>query len=61
MPNGTRRSVLKVFEDITIRPISWLKAGVYTVALALVYYSALVQMVFSDSLFSIFSGRNAAR
>ena len=38
--------MLKVFEEIKIKPISWMKAGFYTCAIILVYYSALKQMVF---------------
>jgi exosortase D (VPLPA-CTERM-specific) len=38
----------KVFEEIRIKPVGWLKAGVYAVALALVYYSAFVRLVGYD-------------
>lgn len=40
--------MLKVFEEIRIKPISWLKAGFYACAIILVYSSALRQMVFHD-------------
>ena len=42
------RIMLKVFEEIRIKPISWLKAGIYAVALALVYYSTFVRLVGYD-------------
>jgi exosortase D (VPLPA-CTERM-specific) len=40
--------MLKIIEEIRIKPISWLKAGTYAVALVLVYYSAFVRLVTYD-------------
>ncbi len=40
--------MLKAFEEIKIRPISWIKAGTYGALLFLVYYSSLYWLVFND-------------
>lgn len=40
--------MLKMLEGINIKPSSWLKAGIYALALVLVYYSALTRMVLHD-------------
>lgn len=37
--------MLKVFQDITIRPVSWIKAGLYALMIGLVYFSALSVLV----------------
>ena len=38
----------EIKEIIRIKPASWMKAGIYAVAIACVYYSALKQMIFYD-------------
>jgi exosortase D (VPLPA-CTERM-specific) len=40
--------VLKAFEEIKIKPVSWFKGGIYVIAIILVYYTALDVMVFHD-------------
>jgi exosortase D (VPLPA-CTERM-specific) len=41
--------MIKAIEEIMrIKPISWMKAGVYALGIILIYYSALVWMIFHD-------------
>jgi exosortase D (VPLPA-CTERM-specific) len=40
---------MKVFEGITIRPISWIRAASYACVLVLIYYSALKELYFQWS------------
>ncbi len=41
--------MIKGIEEIaTIKPISWIKAGVYALGIILIYYSALVWMIFHE-------------
>jgi exosortase D (VPLPA-CTERM-specific) len=46
--NSTGRIMLKVFEEIRLKPIGWLKAVVYALCLAGVYYSAFARLVTFD-------------
>ena len=47
MEDNNRIGMLKVLGDIRIKPMSLFKAGLYTLAILLVYRSALYQMVFN--------------
>jgi exosortase D (VPLPA-CTERM-specific) len=40
--------MLKALQDIRIKPMGWVKAGIYAIILAAVYYSALEWMVMHD-------------
>ena len=41
--------MIKAIEEIMrIKPVSWIKAGVYALGIILIYYSALVWMIFHD-------------
>ena len=40
--------MLKVLDEIGIKPLSWLKAGLYACAIVAVYYSALNQLILND-------------
>ena len=40
--------MLKVIEAARIRPMSWVKAGLYAIVIFLVYNSALVQLISHD-------------
>ena len=41
--------MIKAIDEIMkIKPISWMKAGVYALGIILIYYSALVRMIFHD-------------
>ena len=41
--------MIKAIEEIKkIRPLSWMKAGIYALAILLLYYSALSRMIFHD-------------
>jgi exosortase D (VPLPA-CTERM-specific) len=40
--------MMKAFQEIRLKPASWVKAGFYACAVVLVYYSALKQLIIND-------------
>jgi exosortase D (VPLPA-CTERM-specific) len=40
--------MMRFFEEVKIKPISWIKAGVYALGITLIYYSALAYMILHD-------------